>query len=448
MARLPVDGGDSNAWGALINEFLLVGHNADGTLKNAVTRTGDTMTGALTLPDFTSFRTNGVFTNQVITPNSGYVSQTPMATIWHDLLAFNRGLASPLYETSVDGTTFTTSAPDNKLFAMKENQAIVVAGSTSKVARWTWNSGNVGWSGGVWLVIGNTYQATAPVKSVLVESSTDGITWTTRHTSSGNWNQIPTWHFVTPYQGDSRLRLTITWISGGPVSLASIRLLTQRWGDQGGGREFQYPFTWDETGRMQHPDPLGAQDTATKTYVDKAAPQVSVSSGVYYFPIASSGTATANNLGTNVLRVAPWVITRPWPLARIGAEITAAGEAGSTFRPVIYADNGAGYPGTILFDGGPIPADVVGAGEKTTTQTLQPGIYWLGGVVQGAPTTQPTIRVISGWSPPFPINLGGTAPVNVSTVGYSLPNVSGAPPASMAGAGIAGACARMFVKTA
>lgn len=440
----------------------------------AVAKTGDTMTGALTLPDFTSFRTNGSFNNQVITPNPGHVTQAPLAPIWHDLLAFNRGLANPLYETAADGITFTTAPADNRLFAMKENQAVVVASSTSKVARWTWNSGSVGWSGGTWLVLGHTYQATAPVKSVVVESSTDGVTWTTRHTSSGNWNQIPTWHYITAYQGDSRLRLTITWNSGGPVSLASIRLLTQRWGDQGGGRENEFPYTWDETGRMgvkapidtsaaitvggsvklttgtvyNLPTPINGNDAANKTYVDTVAPAPATSPGVYYFPASPSGMSTSNVLGNNALRVVPWVITKPWSLTRIGAEITAVGEAGSKYRLGIYADNGFGYPGALVVDAGLIAGDVVGAAEQTVSLTLQPGIYWIGGVVQLAPTTQPTLRVIASWVPPIPINLGSTAPFNVSVMGYQLGNVSGPLPSTMASAGISGFSARLFVKTA
>lgn len=35
MARLPVVGGDADAWGTLVNGFLAVDHNADGTLINA-----------------------------------------------------------------------------------------------------------------------------------------------------------------------------------------------------------------------------------------------------------------------------------------------------------------------------------------------------------------------------------------------------------------------------
>lgn len=36
MARLPAVGGDSNNWGSILNEYLSVEHNTDGTLKNAV----------------------------------------------------------------------------------------------------------------------------------------------------------------------------------------------------------------------------------------------------------------------------------------------------------------------------------------------------------------------------------------------------------------------------
>ncbi len=33
MTRLPVPGGDHNAWGDILNDFLSVEHNQDGTLK-------------------------------------------------------------------------------------------------------------------------------------------------------------------------------------------------------------------------------------------------------------------------------------------------------------------------------------------------------------------------------------------------------------------------------
>ena len=41
MARLPQPGGDDGTWGNILNEFLNVAHNTDGTLKDsAVGATG------------------------------------------------------------------------------------------------------------------------------------------------------------------------------------------------------------------------------------------------------------------------------------------------------------------------------------------------------------------------------------------------------------------------
>ncbi len=39
MARLPTPGGDDGNWGEILNDFLSVGHNSDGSLKNVVDRT-------------------------------------------------------------------------------------------------------------------------------------------------------------------------------------------------------------------------------------------------------------------------------------------------------------------------------------------------------------------------------------------------------------------------
>src|SRR6266550_4663511 len=41
MSRLPVPGSDSGVWGDVLNDFLNVEHNSDGTLKNAVHKAGD-----------------------------------------------------------------------------------------------------------------------------------------------------------------------------------------------------------------------------------------------------------------------------------------------------------------------------------------------------------------------------------------------------------------------
>src|SRR5579859_7965470 len=49
MARLPTPGGDDGNWGDILNGFLDVAHNPDGTLKDTVTQsTSQTISGAKT----------------------------------------------------------------------------------------------------------------------------------------------------------------------------------------------------------------------------------------------------------------------------------------------------------------------------------------------------------------------------------------------------------------
>lgn len=51
MARLPVPGGDNNDWGGILNDYLLVSHNDDGTLKASAAPVQSVAgrTGAVTL---------------------------------------------------------------------------------------------------------------------------------------------------------------------------------------------------------------------------------------------------------------------------------------------------------------------------------------------------------------------------------------------------------------
>ncbi len=43
-ARLPNDGADTNVWGSLLNEYLTVAHNADGTIKAVTSNLGVQLT--------------------------------------------------------------------------------------------------------------------------------------------------------------------------------------------------------------------------------------------------------------------------------------------------------------------------------------------------------------------------------------------------------------------
>lgn len=73
MPRLPVVGEDGDAWGGLLNEFLEVGHNSDGELKNtpAGDITADNVQDALNQLD-----TNKVDSGDVLSPDDETLEQS------------------------------------------------------------------------------------------------------------------------------------------------------------------------------------------------------------------------------------------------------------------------------------------------------------------------------------------------------------------------------------
>jgi hypothetical protein len=203
------------------------------------------------VPSFENLKVNGSLNNKVIAPDTNQIAQAPIAPfLWHDILAFCR-TATPTFERSTDGSSWTSATLNKELFSQKENQAItVLSASNTKAVRWTWNDSQIAWSNISWIVLGITYVPTAPNITVLIESSADGTNWTTRHQSTYTKSSAPMWHYINSLGGDSRLRITITHNSGGDVKLSSIRALTARWGDQGQGRELAFPYDWDENMNM------------------------------------------------------------------------------------------------------------------------------------------------------------------------------------------------------
>ena len=156
-------------------------------------------------------------------------------------------------------------------------------------------------------------------------------------------------------------------------------------------------------------------------------------SGQYFFPLSLQSQSTAVTLGNGTLRLAPWLVTRPLALSKIGTEVTVIGDVGSKLRLGIYADNGNAYPGSLVVDAGQIAGDSATAQELTISQTLAPGVYWIGGAVQAVTTTQPTVRVLNvDWDPALAIPMGTTlaSVTNVTGAGFSQASVTGALPST------------------
>lgn len=176
-------------------------------------------------------------------------------------------------------------------------------------------------------------------------------------------------------------------------------------------------------------------------------PPYAFASGTYLMPQAASTTGT---FGNNTLRVWPWFCPLPLSIARIGAEITGAGEAGSKFRPAVMGDN-AGGPGALLLDPGQINGDSATVQEIILGSPflLPRGWCWLGGAIQSAPTTQPTLRTIATQSPMHGYLIAGSTSIPSAGTqfnGVSIGSVSGALPATGAGATPNSTMPRIFFK--
>lgn len=172
-------------------------------------------------------------------------------------------------------------------------------------------------------------------------------------------------------------------------------------------------------------------------------------SGYYYYASSPSSSATSATQGIGFLKAAPYVVDTPLTLARLGAEVTTVGDVGCKVRLGIYADSN-GYPGPLLLDAGQIAGDVAAAQELTATTVLGVGVYWFAVAVQSVITTQPTLRVVSGWFPPAPVPIGTALPSTGQSAGVlSVGGVAGAFPGSFpAGATSASQIARLFFKAA
>lgn len=170
-------------------------------------------------------------------------------------------------------------------------------------------------------------------------------------------------------------------------------------------------------------------------------------SGRYYTNGGYTGVGTSGALGNDSFRVAPFLVRKPVTLSRIGAEITVGGTAGCTVRLGIYGSDRTGYPSGLVLDAGTIPGDVIGAAELTISTTLQPGVYWMGAVIQGTPATQPTFRIVNTSNPTLGANSLSVA-ISAGMVAYGMTAVGALPATFTAGSQTGALAARVAVKIA
>jgi hypothetical protein len=162
-------------------------------------------------------------------------------------------------------------------------------------------------------------------------------------------------------------------------------------------------------------------------------------SGQYYFCNSMSQATTIATPTLNRVRVSPFIVSAPLTISKLFAEFTVAGDAACILRLGVWRDDGQGRPGVLLFEAGSISLGSGNAGTVATggtpgvyeipvSQTILPGMYWVGGVPQGG-ATQPTLRAVNffqGMAPTF-TPVGTSLPAaNYLGGGFYLDGVSGA----------------------
>lgn len=188
---------------------------------------------------------------------------------------------------------------------------------------------------------------------------------------------------------------------------------------------------------------VGTQDSrAHSAWVGAFVP----ADGRYFTPVSPGASTTSGALGNETLHVAPWQIDDDVTLNGLAVDVTVDGEPGCTVRPAIYTDDD-GVPGALLVDGGALAADAIATPEGTVSTTLAAGRVWIGGVVQDAPTTEPTIRIIDTATTAAPVtSIDITDAVGV-VVGYSQAAVSGALPDPFVPSGVSSTVPRVIART-
>ena len=156
---------------------------------------------------------------------------------------------------------------------------------------------------------------------------------------------------------------------------------------------------------------------------------VAYTSGQYYFCNSVANPGASATLGNGTVRLTAWLVTQQFTLSSMFCEFTAQGDSTSVFRIGIWSDDGTGKPGTVFLDAGTVSTFGTPAVMEITglSTVVTPGLYWVGGAVQGVTSTQPTMRVTNTNFTPFPGPLGASLPaVGTSAIGLAATGQTGA----------------------
>lgn len=177
-------------------------------------------------------------------------------------------------------------------------------------------------------------------------------------------------------------------------------------------------------------------------------------SGIWY-PMSGGGPTNSTAQGNGTLKAFPFEFRQPGVINALAAAWTTPGQAGSTLRLGVYADDGTGLPGALLLDAGTkaTTGDTVIQDWTGLSLAVRANArIWFAAVIQGAPTTQPNVYQVTT-SPPvvLPLTANATLPAvglgpRVSLV--HADTVAGELPAAFNPTGNSGSITRVLFKLA
>ena len=261
------------------------------------------------------FKVNVTPGNTIIQPSntSNAAWASPISKyLWHDLLAFGAN-GHPTVEYSTDGQTWQNasslsdySSLQKGLFIHKEDQAMNGINDSRPHLRWTWEASGLHACRAAYFIIGFCYTSTCAKVNIIIESEnkqTDGsYKWVTQAQYLNTaYNQTPVWFSLLGDWTNPRvLRVTLSRVNGETgknCTLSSMRLLTSRWGNQGKGSEYEYPYAWSTNSDI-YPKANETSDLGITGNIWKTIRAVNISAKGFLIPVSNaSGTLGYGSIG-------------------------------------------------------------------------------------------------------------------------------------------------------
>jgi len=174
-----------------------------------------------------------------------------------------------------------------------------------------------------------------------------------------------------------------------------------------------------------------------------------VASG-HWFAAPSQQNSAAVALTNNQLRLIPWRNITPITVQAVAVGVSAIGDVASVIRLGVYLDDGTGKPGQLFMELGTCPTDTLVVTPAALANVLLPsGLLHVGGAIQGAGVTPPTMFCNTQSDKPavtMDISSGANPTAAASASGYQMAGVAGALPQTFVSAGPINASTRLFFR--